>query len=163
MYGSSLTPESTDGCCEQDCWWREEFHFSPLIGKPHCTDLQQATLTPVNQSNIGTTSMSKQSFHYAPSGTCHRDRCWRHQHSFGNWRRGMALHTTRSQSTTKLIDVQVARLKFHISQVQSWSNTTTSNHRTDQMANAAKMLSECRNLLDRLYYYLKPVGVARES
>ena len=42
------------------------------------------------------------------------------------------LHTTRSQSTTKLIDVQVARLKFHISHVQSWSNATTSNHRTDQ-------------------------------
>ena len=70
----------------------------------------------------------------------------------------MALHTTGSQSTTKLIDVQVARLKFHISQVQSWSNTTTSNYRTDQMANAAKMLDQCRNLLDRLYYYLKPVG-----
>ena len=26
------------------------------------------------------------------------------------------------------------------------------------MANAAKMLDECRNLLDRLYYYLKPAG-----
>ena len=64
----------------------------------------------------------------------------------------MALHTTRSQSTTKLIDVQVARLKFHISHVQSWSNTTTSNHRTDQMADAAKMLGQSRTLLDGLYY-----------
>ena len=73
----------------------------------------------------------------------------------------MALHTTGSQSTTKLIEVQVAMLKLHISHVQSWSNTTTSNHRTDQMADAAKMMDQCRNLLDRLYYYLKPVGGGR--